>query len=267
MIELLAGLFGLLIGSFLNVCIYRWPRDLSVVRPRSACPECGKPIAAYDNIPVLSYLLLRGHCRNCDARISWRYPVVEVLTAISFAFFVHTYGLDLAAAKYCVLAALLIGLAFSDLETLLLPDEMTVGGLVIGLAFSPFVPVPDSTFQLISYLLGFRPGQRADSLGEALAGACFCSGLLWFAGWLFEKLRHKEGLGFGDVKLLAMAGAFLGVQGSITTMVIGSVIASVVGLLYIKLAGKDPATYELPFGTFLAFAALLVAAAGPRLVF
>ena len=253
MIELLAGLFGLLIGSFLNVCIYRWPRDLSVVRPRSACPECGKPITAYDNIPVLSYLLLRGRCRNCAARIFWRYPLVEVLTAISFAFFVYTYGLTPAAAKYCVFAALLIGLAFSDFETLLLPDEMTIGGLVIGLVFSPFVPVPDAIFQ--------------NSAVEAVAGACVCSGLLWFTGWLFEKIRHKEGLGFGDVKMLAMEGAFLGVAGSIKTMVVASVLASVVGLIYIKLAHKDPATFQIPFGTFLAFAWLLVAVAIPRLAF
>src|SRR5271169_477909 len=103
--ELIGGLFGLLIGSFLNVCIHRWPRDLSVVRPRSACPACGAQIVWYDNVPVLSYFLLRGHCRGCGAPIHWRYPVVEILTALSFGFFIHSYGPDPAGAKYCVLAA------------------------------------------------------------------------------------------------------------------------------------------------------------------
>jgi leader peptidase (prepilin peptidase)/N-methyltransferase len=246
MIELLAGLFGLLIGSFLNVCIHRWPRDLSVVRPRSACPECSTPIAWYDNVPVVSYMILRGRCRKCGGGIHWRYPLVEVLTAVCFAFFAHRYGLDWAAAKYCVLAAILIALAFSDLETLLLPDELTIGGLVLGLGFALVVPVHNPVF-------GF--GQ----LGEALVGAFLCSGLLWFVGWLFEKLRHKEGLGFGDVKMLAMIGAFLGVQGSVFTVILGSVAGSVVGLLYIKLTGKDAGSYQLPFGTFLAAAALVVA--------
>src|SRR5437764_1154024 len=119
---LLAGLFGLLIGSFLNVCIYRWPRDLSVVRPRSKCPECDRPIAWYDNIPVLSFLILRGHCRGCGTRIHWRYPAVELLTAASFVFFVRQHGLSIEAVKYCTFSAILIGLVFSDLETLLLPD-------------------------------------------------------------------------------------------------------------------------------------------------
>jgi leader peptidase (prepilin peptidase)/N-methyltransferase len=246
MMELLAGLFGLLIGSFLNVCIHRWPRDLSVVRPRSACPECERPIAWHDNIPVLSYTLLRGRCRGCGKAIHWRYTVVELSTALCFAFFVHREGLEWAAAKYCVLAAILIALAFSDLETLLLPDELTVGGLVLGLGFALVVPVRDPVF-------GFSP------FIEALLGAFLCSGLLWLVGWLFEKLRHKEGLGFGDVKMLAMIGAFLGVQGSVMTVIVGSVAGSVVGLLYIKLTGKDAGSYQLPFGTFLAAAALVVA--------
>src|SRR5579862_6682568 len=121
MMESLAALFGLLIGSFLNVCIHRWPRDLSVVRPRSRCPECEAPIAWYDNMPLLSWIALRGHCRRCHAPIHWRYPLVELLTALSFAYFVFQLGLTLAAARYCVFAALLIALVFSDLETLLLP--------------------------------------------------------------------------------------------------------------------------------------------------
>jgi len=266
MIELLAGVFGLLIGSFLNVCIHRWPRDLSVVRPRSACPACNAQIFWYDNVPVLSFFLLRARCRNCGAPIHWRYPVVEILTALAFAFFIQSYGPDLAGAKYCVFAAILTGLAFSDLETRILPDELTAGGTFIGLAFALFVPVPDSTFHIFASLAGFRPGARLASLGESALGAFVCSGLLWLVGWLFEKLRHKEGLGFGDVKMLAAVGAFLGLQGAILTIVIGSMLGAVSGLLYIRVTSRDAASYQLPFGTFLAAAALIVAAEGPRLL-
>ncbi len=256
------GLFGLLIGSFLNVCIYRWPRDRSVVRPRSACPACGKPIAWYDNIPVLSYLILRARCRQCGAGIDWRYPVVELITAISFAYFVQHDGLSLEAAKYCIFAAILIALVFTDLETLLLPDELTLGGCAIGFGFAAFVPVPDTSFHLVASLFGAELTGRAAMLGEALFGAIVPAGSIWLGGWLFEKLRHKQGLGFGDVKMLAMIGAFLGIRGALLTIILGSLAGSVVGLSYIKLTGKDAATYQLPFGSFLGAAALVAAVAG-----
>jgi len=167
----IAGLFGLLIGSFLNVCIYRWPRDLSVVRPRSACVECGKPIAWYDNVPVLSYLILSGRCRQCGTRIHWRYPLVELITAICFAYFVHKSGMSLIAAKYCVFAAILIALVFCDLDMLILPDEFTIGGFAIGLVFAFFTPVPDTTFHLLASVFGWLPGPRLGMAGEALLGA------------------------------------------------------------------------------------------------
>jgi leader peptidase (prepilin peptidase)/N-methyltransferase len=256
---LIAGLLGLLIGSFLNVCIYRWPRDLSVVRPRSACPECEQPIAWYDNIPLLSYIVLRGKCRQCGIAISWRYPVVELLTAISFAYFVHHLGVSVQATKYCVLAAILIGLIFSDLETLLLPDELTLGGVVIGLGFALFVPVPDSMFQLVATLSGFDARGRVGMFGEALLGAIVPAGAIWLGGWIFEKLRHKEGLGFGDVKMLAMIGAFLGIRGALLTVILGSIAGSIIGIAYIKITGKDASSYPLPFGSFLGAAALVAA--------
>ena len=255
MIEaVLGGLFGLLIGSFLNVCIYRWPRDLSVVRPRSACPDCEQPIAWYDNVPVVSYLILRGRCRHCGIRIHWRYPVVELLTALAFAFFLHRSGLTLEAAKFCIFAAILIALVFSDLETLLLPDELTLGGLAIGLVFAFLVPIPDPTFPPLG------------TLGEAVLGATIPAGSIWFGGWLFEKIRHKEGLGFGDVKMLAMIGAFLGIRGALLTVILGAVAGSIVGLIYIRVTGKDAASYPLPFGTFLGAAALVAAIEGQTLI-
>ena len=262
----IAGLFGLLIGSFLNVCIYRWPRDLSVVRPRSACIECEAPIAWYDNVPVLSYVILRGHCRQCGAGIHWRYPLVELLTAISFAYFVHQSGLTVEAAKYCVFASILIALVFCDLDMLILPDELTIGGFLIGLVFTLFTPMPDSTFRLIVSLFGVELGPRAGMLGEALFGAIVPAGSIWFGGWLFEKLRHKEGLGFGDVKMLAMVGAFLGIRGALLTIVLGAVAGSIVGVVFIKATGKDPANYPLPFGSFLGAAALVAAIEGQSMM-
>jgi leader peptidase (prepilin peptidase)/N-methyltransferase len=244
-IEALAGIFGLLIGSFLNVCIYRCPRDLSVVRPRSGCPECGNPIAWYDNIPVLSYVLLRRRCRRCGKGIPWRYPLVELITAISFAYFVHRYGLGVEALKYCVFAAILIALVFTDLETLLLPDELTIGGLLAGLVFAFFVP---------------------PSIGKALLAAIIPAGAIWFGGWLFEKLRHKQGLGFGDVKLLAMIGAFLGLRGALLTIILGALAGSVIGLAFIRFTGKDAGSYQLPFGSFLGAAALFTAIEGQGII-
>lgn len=255
----LAFLFGLLIGSFLNVCIHRLPRDLSVVRPRSRCPACEHGITWYDNVPLLSYALLRGRCRHCAARIPWRYPLVELLTAALFAAAVLLHGPTPAAARLCLFAALQVGLVFSDLEELILPDEFTLGGLAAGLAMALFLPVEDSTAGALLWLAGIQAGPHAQSLAEAALGAAVPAAFLWFGGWLFEKVRHKEGLGFGDVKLVAMIGAFLGLRGALLTILAGSLLGSVVGLLYIKLTGKDPATYQLPFGTFLGIAAILVA--------
>ena len=263
MYEVLAGLFGLLIGSFLNVCIYRWPRDLSVVSPRSHCPECDKGIAWFDNVPVLSYVLLRGKCRNCSAVIPWRYPAVEILTALLFAFLVWRFGMTLNAVRYCVLCAMLITLAFADAETRILPDEFTLGGLVVGVVFAAFVPVPDSTFRALAGLSGFTQlSWRTASLGEAALGVILPAGSLWFGGWLFQKIRHKDGLGFGDVKMMAMVGAFLGVRGTLLTLILGSLLGSVIGIIYIKATKQDMGSYELPFGTFLAAAAVGVALVG-----
>src|ERR1700683_1987218 len=138
-VAVLAFLAGLLIGSFLNVCVYRLPRDLSVVRPRSFCPQCDKMIAWYDNIPLVSYILLRARCRHCGARIPLRYPLVELATALAFAVCCAALGPSVAAAKYSIFSAILITLIASDMEERILPDEFTLGGTVIGLAFSPFV--------------------------------------------------------------------------------------------------------------------------------
>lgn len=251
-----ALVFGLLIGSFLNVCIYRWPRDLSVVRPRSHCPACEKTIVWYDNIPLASFVMLGGRCRHCQARISFRYPVVELATGLLFFYSVYTHGLSVLALKMCVLSALLVGLVFSDLEERILPDEMTLGGVVLGLIFAWFVKVDDLSGEAIFWMLRVHPSDRIQSLAEAALGAALPAFFLWGGGWLYEKIRHREGLGLGDVKLIAMVGAFLGLHGALLTLILGSIAGSIVGLAYIKIAHKDAATYELPFGTFLGLGAL-----------
>jgi len=263
---LLALLFGLLIGSFLNVCIYRWPRDLSVVRPRSHCIACGKTITWRDNIPLVSYLLLRARCRHCGARISLRYPAVELLTGLCFFYFVWTLGPTVPALKMCVLAALLIGLLFADLEERILPDELTLGGTVAGLIFSFFVPVPAPIAGIFLTLAGVRPTRRAESVLEAVLGAALPALFLWFVRWAYEKLRHREGLGLGDIKLIAMVGAFLGLSGALLTLIAGSLAGAVIGYGYIRATGQDPSTYELPMGTFLGIAALVIAMAARTLL-
>jgi leader peptidase (prepilin peptidase)/N-methyltransferase len=257
-----ALLFGLIFGSFLNVCVHRWPRGRSVVKPRSHCVRCRKTIAWYDNIPVISYILLRGRCRHCGRHISIRYPLVEVMTGLLFFFFVWTQGVTAIAIKMCVFAAMIVGLMFSDLEKRLLPDEFTLGGTVIGLAFAFFVPVPDITAKMILLIIsGHDVTGRAHWIAESLLGALLPAIFLWGGGWIYEKIRHREGLGLGDVKLIAMVGAFLGLGNALATLIVGSIAGSILGFAYIKLTKQDSSTYALPFGTFLGAAALAVAVA------
>jgi leader peptidase (prepilin peptidase)/N-methyltransferase len=269
----LALLFGLLIGSFLNVCIYRLPQDLSVVRPRSYCPACNHQIAWYDNVPLVSYALLGGRCRHCKRAISVRYPVVELLTGVLFFIFVwrlwdRPLGLsgELAAVKFCLLSALLVGLTFSDLEARILPDEFTLGGMAAALVLAWFVPVDDCTAKMLPGLAGLGSNPHWASAAEALLGAVVPGLFLWFGGWLYFKLRQREGLGLGDVKLVAMVGAFLGLHGALLMLIAGSLSGSLIGYAYIRFTHKDPATYELPFGTFLGLAGIAVSLAGPGIL-
>jgi leader peptidase (prepilin peptidase) / N-methyltransferase len=258
MLELvLAALAGLLIGSFLNVCIYRMPQDLSVVRPRSYCPHCKRPVAWYDNVPLLSFALLRGRCRHCGGAISVRYPAVEALTAALFVLVVALFGPTLVALKYCLFSALIVGLIFTDLEERILPDEFTLGGAAAGILLAAFVPLEAG----ITWLLFPQWGPAAQSVAESVLGATVASGAIWLVGFLYHKIRGQEGLGFGDVKMVAMIGAFLGVYGALVTIVVGSVLGSVLGLAYILIAGKSR-TYELPFGSFLGAGAILVGLLG-----
>lgn len=256
MIEaLVAALFGLLIGSFLNVCIYRMPRDLSVVRPRSFCPECNHTIAWFDNIPLVSYALLAGRCRRCAQRIPVRYPLVELLTAVLFFCAFRFLGTTLAAVKFAIFAAIMVALVFSDLEERILPDEFTLGGTAAGVIFAAFVPVSGGILLLMLY--GAKHPWLIQ-ICDSLLAAGICSGSLWAVRALYEKVRHREGLGLGDVKMGALIGAFLGVQGALLSLLVGSLLGVIIGLSYTWFTGKDASTYELPFGSFLGAAALAV---------
>src|ERR1700733_5654470 len=261
MIEIsLAFLAGLLIGSFLNVCVFRLPRDLSVMKPaRSFCPFCEETIAWYDNIPVLSYILLRAKCRRCGAHIPLRYPVVELSTGAAFGICVKAFGVTPSALKYALFSAIMIALIASDFEERILPDEFTVGGGVLGLIVAWFVPLRG---EFALFVVPYAFGPRWVSVGEALIGAAVSSGSIWFAGWLYEKVRHREGLGFGDVKMIFMIGAFLGLPAALLTLIGASLVGAVGGLLYIRLTDQDASTYELPFGSFLGITALAVAVYG-----
>jgi leader peptidase (prepilin peptidase)/N-methyltransferase len=253
-----AILAGLLIGSFLNVCIFRLPRDLSVMRPaRSFCPSCEKTIAWYDNIPVLSYMLLGGRCRHCKARISLRYPIVEVSTAATFGVCVAALGWSLPALKYSIFSAIMIALIATDIEERILPDEFTLGGTAIGLVLSAFVPLE---LGLAAVILPTKAiGTRWVSVVESAIGAGVTSGIFWLFGWAFEKIRHREGLGLGDVKMIAMIGAFMGLRLTLLTLFAASLLGSVVGLAYIFAMRKKASEYHLPFGSFIGAAALGVA--------
>lgn len=247
----LAAIFGLTFGSFLNVCIYRLPRDLSVVTPRSFCPECGHQVAWHDNLPLLSYVLLRGRCRSCGKPIGIRYLVVELTTGALFALTVFRYGPTVLSLKWCVFDALLVALFWTDLEERILPDELTLGGALLGLLFSIWVTVPGPFgFFLI------RTSPRTASFINALIGGCILSIPILLLGWLYGLIRKREGLGRGDVKLLALIGVFLGLEKGLLALLIGAVSGAVLGLAYILWKRKDAASYELPFGSFLCLGAL-----------
>jgi leader peptidase (prepilin peptidase) / N-methyltransferase len=258
LIAVFAFLFGLIIGSFLNVCIIRIPAGKSIVMPASACPKCGTPIRAYDNVPVLSFLLLGGKCRACKAPISAMYPVVEVLTALLFLACFLAFGATLEASKWAVFSAIMIVLVFTDLRERLLPDVVNYTGLGLGLAFSLITkPIDGTAHWLANRMFDFPPPSPVLSFVDAIIGAAAGGGLLWLVSEAYFRMRHREGMGMGDVKMMLMAGAFLGARRTLLTILAGSLLGSALGLVFILLWRKDSA-YELPFGTFLGMASLLV---------
>jgi len=307
-------LFGLTFGSFLNVCIYRMPRDLSVVSPRSMCPNCGEAISFYDNIPVLSWIVLRGRCRNCNAPISPRYAVVEFITGVLFVFswlaprmswfqagysnvLLSSYRLVPApyepngiAFQLCALSFLLIGLIFTDGETKLLPDLLTKPGIAVGLAFSLIVPVEGPATFILRGVDNWRILSLLNSICGAVLGSAFILGI----ALAYEAVRKVEGMGRGDVKLMALIGAFLGVKLTLLVLLLGSLVGSCFGLLLIVFVWRKRLVrrrrthpseagavssgrswqsarfiyrnFEIPFGVFLGVAALLAAFWGSQMI-
>lgn len=250
----LAGLIGLLIGSFLNVCIYRLPRDLSVVRPRSYCPACKRQIAWYDNVPLFAWLWLKGRCRWCAQPIALRYPLVELATGVLFFWIVYALGWTLAAFRMCVFAAIMVDLIVTDLADRILPDEFTLGGAAAALILAPFVPLPS---QVTALFFSSDTPHWILALCEAAIGGAVPAGLLWLMGAVYRRVRKREGLGLGDVKMILMVGAFLGLPAALLTVFLGSILGALMGAAYIWFSGADY-TYELPFGTFLGVAAIVV---------
>ena len=235
--EITALLIGLVVGSFANVCIHRLPLGLSVVRPPSRCPACGTPIKAYDNLPVLGFLLLGGRCRACRAPISWRYPAVEAANGLLWLALAYWHGPAPRTPVEMALVTALLVLSLIDLDHQLLPDVITLPGVALGLAAS------------------FLPGSPVTPLQAVLAAA---GGWLAFAAVAkaYEKTRGVEGLGQGDWKLAALLGAFLGWQKMLLTVLLASVVGTLVGLLAIALRGRDM-RYALPLGSFLGAAGVL----------
>jgi len=248
---------GLLIGSFLNVCIYRLPKEESAVRPRSRCPHCGHPIRWYDNIPVLSFVRLAGRCRDCGGAISFLYPAVEIITAVLFTVIAARYDLTLAAIKYAILGSMMIALAFIDLADRILPDEITLGGAVAGFLFSFLLPLAPGLIYLLLSLWNITLPPRLTSVAESLGGAVIASGMLYIIAEIYRRLRSREGMGLGDVKMMAMIGAFLGLRYAILALMLASILGAILGLIFILIFRKG-LLYELPFGTFLAFASILM---------
>ena len=240
-----AGLIGLLVGSYLNVVVYRLPRGLSTVRPRSSCPGCNEPIAARDNIPLLSYALLRGACRHCKTKISPRYPAVEALTGLLFTLCFVCFGFTTATPIAMLFVALMVSLALIDLEHFILPDKLTYPGTALGLALSFWSPLVTPLNSLFGALLG------AGSL------------LLLIAVWYL--IRKQMGMGLGDPKMLATIGSFLGVGGVVVTLFLSSILGSVIGAALLA-RGNVHMQSRLPFGVFLAVAALVALFAGPLMV-
>jgi len=238
-------IFGSAVGSFLNVCIYRIPAGISIVSPPSSCPSCANPIAFYDNIPVLGYIFLLGRCRRCGASISARYPIVEAATGALCAALYYRFGPSVEFFAYFAFVSALIVVTFIDLKLQIIPDVISIPGIVAGIAASYFIP----SVGLV------------DSAGGFLLGA----GFLFLIAMGYHFLTGKEGMGGGDIKLLGMIGAFLGWRGAVVTLLLGAFTGAFIGGILMLRYGKD-SKYAIPFGPFLAGGAVAYLFFGPSIV-
>lgn len=245
LLSLYFAALGLILGSYLNVVIYRLPRRMSTVTPRSRCPRCRVAIPPWDNIPLLSYIWLRGKCRRCGFAIPWRYPAIEAATGAGFVAVYHTFGWTTDSVVAAFFLATMIVLAMIDLEHYILPDVLTLPGIVLGLALQPWI--------------------HWTSLADAVIGAVLGAAILYGVAWGWYIWKGVWGMGFGDVKMLAMVGAFLGWKGVIVTLFLASVAGSLVGAVLILL-GRLRLQSKLPFGVFLAAGAVLALFFGQTLM-
>ena len=236
---------GACIGSFLNVCIWRLPRAESIVSPGSKCPHCNTPIRFYDNIPILSYILLTGKCRGCKAPISIRYPLVEGLTGLLAAAAAYRFGITLDFLIYFVFISILVTVTFIDIDLMIIPDVISLPGILVGLAASLVL--------------------RSVTFKDALIGVFVGGGSLFLVAWGYHRITGKEGMGGGDIKLLAMIGAFIGWQGVFFTIFVASATGSLTGAILMLFARKD-LKFAVAFGPFLAMGALAYLFAGPELI-
>ena len=243
LLALIGGVFGAVIGSFLNVCIVRLPAEQSVVSPPSRCPKCGRPVGWKDNIPVFSWLFLRGKCRGCREPISILYPLVELSVALLWAAMAWHYGLSLEGLKGALFGTLLLGIALTDAREYIIPNEFTWGGLAIGLVLAAATGV--------------------DGIIAAVIGAAVGFGILALVGALGTFLFKKEAMGGGDIKMMAMVGSFMGWQGVLLTIFLGA-LAGVLVFVPLRLIKKEEK--EVPFGVFLAIGAAITYLVGPALI-
>ncbi|MCP4641625.1 MAG: prepilin peptidase [bacterium] len=252
-LAVVAFILGGMIGSFLNVCVYRIPKGESVIHPRSKCPNCGNMIVWYDNIPMVSWLILNARCRQCRTPISWQYPLVEAITATLFLLVYLRFGLVAATPVYLLLVASLVLVTFVDLTDWTIPDEVTLPGIPIGIACSVVAMIfPNS---------GFRLEYMYNDVFDSVIGVVVGGGSLYLLDKLTLLILKKRGMGFGDVKLLAMLGAFLGWKGVILIIVVASFIGSFIGIAVVGIQharGKGEKDHYLPFGPYLALGGVVV---------
>jgi len=244
--SIFAFILGTVVGSFLNVCICRLPEGKSIVSPPSACPKCGQQIRWYENIPIISFLVLRAKCRSCSLPISWRYPLVEALNGLLTLLLFLKFGVSLSFLALFIFCSSLVVITFIDLDHQIIPDEISLPGIVIGFLFAIFLPWNGWFNSLLGILLG--------------------GGSLFLVAWGYEKLTGKEGMGGGDIKLLAMMGAFLGWSSVLFIIFAASLIGSVIGITAMLVQKKD-GKLAIPFGPFLAFGAILYIFYGRQIIF
>jgi len=271
LVQIYAFAFGAIFGSFLNVCILRWPRERSIVRPRSRCSSCGHQLEWFENVPIFSWLVLRGRCRCCDEWISVQYPIIELLVAIGWVLAVNTFGPTLTALRVALFGTILFGVAVTDLREYLIPDGFTLSGLILVLAMAA---------------IGFVRGDASPFAGpyDAVVGACAGAGRIAIVGWIGEIATGREAMGLGDVTLMAFVGAALGPQRALITVFLGATLGAVVSLGIVapltwmrRSTGRGGQT-ELalgsvgvefplvPFGVFLAPAAFITLLWGDSLM-